>query len=123
MDGSFYCGISINVVKRIVAHNTGKGAKYTRSRLPVFFRVISYPMSKSAALKLEYQVKKQKKCNKINFLKEYKMGSEDTVYISKVELTRLQEVDAKMDALEAAGVDNWEGYEYAMEILHEKEDS
>lgn len=31
---------------------------------------------------------------------------------------KLQEKLAKLEALEIAGVDNWSGYEYAMEILY-----
>lgn len=35
VDGSFYVGISNDVVARVVAHNAGKGARYTRARTPV----------------------------------------------------------------------------------------
>ena len=34
-DSSFYCGWTINLEKRIECHNRAKGARYTRSRLPV----------------------------------------------------------------------------------------
>ena len=34
-DGTLYTGYTTNVEKRIKTHNSGKGAKYTRSRLPV----------------------------------------------------------------------------------------
>ena len=34
-DGSLYCGMTDNVERRCAEHNRGKGAKYTRSRLPV----------------------------------------------------------------------------------------
>ena len=34
-DDTFYCGWTTDLTERIVAHNSGKGAKYTRSRLPV----------------------------------------------------------------------------------------
>jgi len=37
------------------------------------------------------------------------------------DLDSLREDAAKLSALEAAGVDNWSGYDYAMEILHERE--
>lgn len=36
-DGSLYCGTCIDLHEREALHNTGKGAKYTRSRLPVAF--------------------------------------------------------------------------------------
>ena len=34
-DGSLYTGYTTNVEKRLKTHNAGKGAKYTRARLPV----------------------------------------------------------------------------------------
>jgi hypothetical protein len=46
----------------------------------------------------------------------------NTVTISTDEYESLKESDRKLSALEAAGVDNWEGYDYAMEILEEMED-
>lgn len=43
----------------------------------------------------------------------------ETVTITKEEYDDLLETKCWADALEAAGVDNWEGYDYAMEILDE----
>ena len=34
-DGTLYCGWTTDIDARLAAHNSGKGAKYTRSRLPV----------------------------------------------------------------------------------------
>lgn len=34
-DGSLYAGFTVDLQARTKAHNAGKGAKYTRSRLPV----------------------------------------------------------------------------------------
>ena len=34
-DGSYYTGYTTDVKKRVAVHNSGKGAKYTRARLPV----------------------------------------------------------------------------------------
>jgi phage pi2 protein 07 len=47
--------------------------------------------------------------------------TEDTVTITKKEYDKLKEKRDLLDALEAAGVDNWDGYDYAMEILNKKE--
>lgn len=69
-DNSLYCGIAKDVASRIEKHNSGKGAKYTRSRLPVELVVVSSEMSKSEALKLEHAVKKQPPGDKIKALKE-----------------------------------------------------
>jgi putative endonuclease len=56
-DNSLYCGITNNLPNRLAEHNSGKGAKYTRSRRPVTVVATSSLMTKSDALKLEYQVK------------------------------------------------------------------
>lgn len=34
-DGSYYCGFTSNLEKRLAAHNSARGAKYTRSHGPV----------------------------------------------------------------------------------------
>lgn len=56
-DESLYCGITNDLKNRLVAHNSGRGAKYTRSRTPVELVGASSEMTKSDALKLEYRVK------------------------------------------------------------------
>ena len=43
----------------------------------------------------------------------------DTVTISKEEYDSLLEASDKLLALEGAGVDNWEGYDEAMEMMRE----
>lgn len=44
------------------------------------------------------------------------------VTIPRAQLERLLEAEMKLEALEAAGVDNWSGFDYAMEILQEMKD-
>ena len=56
-DGSLYCGVTNNIEKRIAKHSTGKGAKYTRSRLPVELVWRSSGTDKSTAHKAEYYIK------------------------------------------------------------------
>jgi len=56
-DESLYCGITNNLKNRLAAHNSGRGAKYTRSRRPVKLVGVSSKMTKSETLKLEYRVK------------------------------------------------------------------
>jgi len=34
-DGTLYTGITVDPSRRLVEHNSGRGARYTRSRLPV----------------------------------------------------------------------------------------
>lgn len=47
---------------------------------------------------------------------------EGTVTISAEEYEYLLDCAETLSALEAAGVDNWEGYSYAMEILEEDDE-
>jgi len=39
----------------------------------------------------------------------------------RAENKRLEKKEQLLDALEAAGVDNWEGFEYAMELMEEED--
>ena len=65
-DGSFYCGWTINLKKRIDCHNRGKGARYTRCRSPVklvYYEELpdcSSAMSRERKLKRFSHSKKQK---------------------------------------------------------------
>lgn len=43
--------------------------------------------------------------------------TEETVTISKEEYEELKKDQKFLEALRAAGVDNWEGYDYAFDIL------
>ena len=56
-DGTFYCGISNNVPKRIATHNAGKGARYTKTRLPVALKYIEGVGTMGQALKREREIK------------------------------------------------------------------
>jgi putative endonuclease len=56
-DGTFYTGWTTDIPKRLKTHNAGKGARYTRSRLPVEV-VASWSFSNQAeAMQFEYQIK------------------------------------------------------------------
>ena len=57
-DGTLYTGITTNVEKRLEAHRAGKGAKYTRGRLPLELVYRECCESHSHALKRELAVKK-----------------------------------------------------------------
>ena len=63
-DGTLYCGITNNLMKRYEAHNRGKGAKYTKGRLPVSLMVWREVGSKGDALRLEMKVKRVKRSMK-----------------------------------------------------------
>tara|TARA_R110000772_G_scaffold17946_3_gene49929 strand:+ start:99620 stop:100057 length:438 start_codon:yes stop_codon:yes gene_type:complete len=69
-DGSLYTGISNNVFKRILTHNSGKGAKYTKSRLPVTLKWSQTCENRSEASKLEYKIKKLTRKAKLKLINE-----------------------------------------------------
>jgi hypothetical protein len=48
------------------------------------------------------------------------MNTEETVTISKKEYESLLEDSQWLSCLDAAGVDNWDGYDYAHEIYQEQ---
>lgn len=56
-DGTLYTGIATDVTARLATHNAGKGAKYTRGRLPVELVHQEKVESHSAALKREHAIK------------------------------------------------------------------
>jgi putative endonuclease len=68
-DGSYYCGITNNLARRVQEHNDGKGAKYTRGRGPVKLLASAPTDSRSSAQILEAAVKKKRKADKLAFLK------------------------------------------------------
>ena len=57
-DGSLYTGYTDDVERRLAVHQSGKGAKYTRSRLPVELVYSEELPDKSAALRREAAIKK-----------------------------------------------------------------
>lgn len=70
-DGTFYTGITTDVARRLATHNSGKGAKYTRSRLPVRLVYQETQPDKSAALKREIAVKKLTRAQKLRMIEGY----------------------------------------------------
>ncbi len=65
VDGSLYTGVSNDVVARVLRHNAGKGARYTRSRRPVKLVWRKRVKDKSAALRLEAAMKKLPRAQKL----------------------------------------------------------
>jgi len=68
-DGTLYTGITNDLNKRIEKHNSGKGAKYTRSRTPVLLKWSCEAENRSEASKLEYQIKKLTRKKKLELIK------------------------------------------------------
>lgn len=63
-DGTFYTGSTNDVDRRSVVHNSGKGAKYTRGRLPVEVVYREECENKPAALRREAAIKRLSRSEK-----------------------------------------------------------
>ncbi len=64
-DGSLYTGITNDLDRRMNAHATGKGAKYTKRRGPFTVRYTESLDSKGAALQREAAIKSLDRAAKV----------------------------------------------------------
>lgn len=67
-DGSLYTGVTTDVTARVERHNLGKGAKYTRGRLPVELLFSEEVGDHGLALQREYAIKQLPKKKKIELI-------------------------------------------------------
>ena len=72
-DGSFYTGWTNNLEKRINCHNKGKGAKYTRGRLPLKLVYFEEFIEKRDTQKREYVIKHLTRNDKLNLIKDFNL--------------------------------------------------
>lgn len=67
-DGTLYTGIARDAERRLQVHNSGRGAKYTRSRLPVLLVYRETQPDKSAALRREAEIKRLSRTEKLRLI-------------------------------------------------------
>lgn len=67
-DGSLYTGWTNDLEQRLKAHSSGKGAKYTRSRLPVELVHVELCGSREEALRREAEIKKMDRLSKLRLI-------------------------------------------------------
>jgi len=67
-DNSLYTGITTDVEKRLEAHRSGKGAKYTRGRGPLELVYREQCGDHSAALKREAEIKRLSRDEKLKLI-------------------------------------------------------
>lgn len=70
-DDTLYTGWTNDPEKRLEVHNSGHGAKYTRSRTPVTSVYLEELESKGEALSRELAIKKLKRSAKLLLISEY----------------------------------------------------
>ena len=63
-DGTLYTGWTNNLERRIEAHNAGRGAKYTKSRLPVTLVYYEFYESRQEAMSREWEIKQLSRAQK-----------------------------------------------------------
>ena len=69
MDGSLYTGWTNDLEQRVAAHNTGKGAKYTKARRPVELVYFEEFETKEQAMKREYAIKQMARKDKLELVR------------------------------------------------------
>ena len=70
-DSTLYTGYTNNVNRRVAVHNAGKGAKYTKARIPVTCVYQQAFETKSEAMKAEYAFKKLTRKQKLDYIRSY----------------------------------------------------
>lgn len=74
-DGTYYTGWTNNLEKRLKDHNDGKGAKYTKSRLPVALVYYEEYQTKEEAMRREYAIKRMTRNEKSDLIGRGSLGA------------------------------------------------
>jgi putative endonuclease len=67
-DGSLYTGWTVDVERRLRSHSSGRGSRYTRSRLPVELVAQLPAASATEARRLEARIKRLPRARKLELL-------------------------------------------------------
>ena len=78
-DGTYYCGWTNDLEKRVKVHNEGKGGKYTRARLPVKLVYHEKFDTKEEAMSREWHIKQLSKKQKYELIKSFDNSSSDQI--------------------------------------------
>ena len=57
-DGTYYTGWTTDPQRRVATHNKGRGAKYTKTRLPVTLIYVEEQPDRNSAMKRELAIKR-----------------------------------------------------------------
>ena len=76
-DGTLYTGCTNDLPRRLQAHQSGRGAKYTRSRLPVELVYQEAVPDRSAALQREAAIKRLDRVRKLALIAAFRPGTEE----------------------------------------------
>ncbi|WPB82866.1 GIY-YIG nuclease family protein [Archangium violaceum] len=67
-DGTLYTGATNNLERRVATHNKGRGAAYTRARLPVTLVWSEPAADRGAALRREAALKRLSRAEKLRLV-------------------------------------------------------
>ena len=81
-DGTLYTGYSPDVEARVAAHNAGRGAKYTKTRLPVELVASAAFATKHEAMSAEWHFKQLSRPMKDELLKRALEGERFEVVLA-----------------------------------------
>jgi putative endonuclease len=70
-DGTYYTGWSTDLERRVRQHNAGRGARYTRSRLPVRLVYVEEQPDKVSAMRREIKIKQMGRDAKDKLVKRH----------------------------------------------------
>lgn len=76
-DGTYYTGWAIDPEKRVATHNKGRGARYTRTRVPVKLVYVEELPDRKSAMKREIAIKRMGRVRKVRLIS--KEGNKYTV--------------------------------------------
>ena len=69
-DGTYYTGWTTDPKRRVATHNKGRGAKYTKMRLPVQLVYVEEQPDLKTAMKREIAIKKMQRARKMKLIGE-----------------------------------------------------
>ncbi|MFH1277177.1 MAG: GIY-YIG nuclease family protein [Candidatus Eisenbacteria bacterium] len=67
-DATLYTGVARSVRARLIAHNRGKGARYTKGRLPVELRYREDDLTRTEAQRREAAIKRLPRGEKLRLI-------------------------------------------------------
>ena len=73
-DGTYYTGMTTDVIRRVAEHNSGCGARYTRTRRPVSLLAFAPCEDRAEAMRLEVSLKSRSRRSKERFVREHALG-------------------------------------------------
>ena len=94
-DQTLYCGWTNDLDKRVKAHNSGQGAKYTKPRRPVVLVYYEEFETKEEAMRREFAIKRLTRGEKLRLIEEKRAqtGERLSLQIEETKRAKIEEND------------------------------